>query len=94
MLFRSLLLVFRENDAIHACFDHEAQTYYETTHEPTIGVCFRPSHAAEVDRALNTMTVFLRINKELFELARLLNKLEETYADRNSHREESSLRAA
>jgi len=45
----SLLLVFRENDAIQACFDHESERYNETTNEPSCAVCFRPEIEGEFD---------------------------------------------
>lgn len=69
----SLLLVFRENDAIQACFDHESDRYNESTNEPSCAVCFRPEVEAEFDAALRTMAIFLRVNMELAELISLLN---------------------
>jgi len=56
----SLLLVFRENDAIQACFDHESERYNETTNEPSCAVSFRPEIEGEFDAALRTMAIFLR----------------------------------
>jgi hypothetical protein len=91
----SLLLVFRENDAIQACFDHESERYNETTNEPTCAVCFRPEVGEEFDTATRTMTIFLRINMELAGLIALLNdRKEETHARQREHRTESSLRTA
>jgi len=69
----SLLLVFRENDAIQACFDHESERYNETTNEPSCAVCFRPEVGEDFDAALRTMEIFLRVNMELAGLIALLN---------------------
>ena len=91
----SLLLVFRENDAIQACFDHESERYNETTNEPSCAVCFRPEVGEEFDAALRTMAIFLRVNMELAGLITLLNGMEEeTHAGQREHRTEPSLRAA
>ena len=91
----SLLLVFRENDAIQACFDHESERYNETTNEPTCAVCFRPEVGEEFDTATRTMTIFLRINMELAGLITLLNGTEEEiHAGQREHRTEPSFRAA
>jgi hypothetical protein len=73
----SLLLVFRENDAIQACFDHESDRYNESTYEPSCAVCFRPEIGDEFDAALRTMAIFLRVNMELAGLITLLNDWEE-----------------
>jgi len=73
----SLLLVFRENDAIQACFDHESDRYNESTNEPSCAVCFRPEIGDEFDAALRTMAIFLRVNMELADLIPLLNDWEE-----------------
>ena len=89
----SLLLVFRENDAIQACFDHESERYNETTNEPACAVCFRPETDGEFDAALRTMAIFLRVNMELAGLITLL-ECEETHASQREHRTEPSLRAA
>jgi len=91
----SLLLVFRENDAIEACFDHESDRYNETSNEPSCAVCFHPEAGEEVDAALRTLAIFLRVNMELAGLIALLNKWEEeTDASQREHRAEPSLCAA
>jgi hypothetical protein len=90
----SLLLVFRENDAIQACFDHESERYNETTNEPSCAVCFRPAIEEEFDAAIRTMAIFLRVNMELADLITLLNGTEEKHAGQREHRTEPSLRAA
>lgn len=90
----SLLIVFRENDAIQACFDHESERYNETTNEPSCAVCFRPDLREEFDRALRTMSIFFRINAELANLIQLVNEREEKDAGHCEHRTEPSLLAA
>jgi hypothetical protein len=91
----SLLLVFRENDAIQACFDHESERYNETTNEPSCAVCFRPEVGEEFDAALRTMAIFLRVNMELAGLITLLDQeWEEKHAGQREHRTEPSFRAA
>lgn len=91
----SLLVVFRENDAIHACWDDEAAHYYESSNEPTCALRFRPDHPAEFEAALRTAFVFLKLNVEVSDLANMLNDWEEKqHASRDQHREEPPLRAA
>lgn len=90
----SLLLVFRENDAIQACFDHESDRYNETTNEPSCAVSFRPEVREEFDVALRTMAIFLQINVELGKLIQLIDDREGNDASRREHRTEPSLRAA
>jgi hypothetical protein len=90
----SLLLVFRENDAIQACFDHESERYNETTNEPACVVCFHPESGEEFDAALRTMAIFLKVNRELADLITLLNGWEEKHASQREHRTEPPLCAA
>jgi hypothetical protein len=91
----SLLLVFRENDAIQACFDHESDRYNESTNEPSCAVCFHSEVGEEFDAALRTVAIFLRVNMELADLIELLNEREEeSHASQREHRTEPSLRAA
>ena len=90
----SLLLVFRENDAIQACFDHESDRYNESTNEPSCAVCFRPEVREEFDAALRTMAIFLRINLELAKLIAMIDGREGKDASQCQHRTEPSLRAA
>ncbi|OJV43580.1 MAG: hypothetical protein BGO25_10330 [Acidobacteriales bacterium 59-55] len=90
----SLLIAFRENDAIHACWDEEAAHYYESSYEPTCTVRFRPEYPEEFDTALRTAFLFLKVNMELAQLVNLLNNWEEKHASRHQHRTEPALRAA
>ncbi len=64
----SLVVVFKENDAIAACFDEEGQYMLEGSSEPAIGVAFSPRDPKEVREAIRIVTRFVRINAELFQL--------------------------
>jgi hypothetical protein len=90
----SLLIVFRENDAIHACWDYEAEHFNEASNEPACTVVFRPDDPQEFDRALRTMYLFLKLNMEMAELVNLLNDWEAKHARGREHRAEPALRAA
>jgi hypothetical protein len=71
----SVLIVFRDNDAIHACWDAESAHYNEASNEPACTVEFRPDDPKEFDAALRSMWIFLRFNMELAQLINLLNEL-------------------
>jgi hypothetical protein len=71
----SLLVVFRQHDAIEACFDAEAQYFYEVSHEPIFAVPFTVESHQECDAAIRSIAAFLRLNTELFELVEVLNRL-------------------
>lgn len=90
----SVLIAFREHDAIHACWDEEAAHYYESSYEPTCAVRFRPEYPEAFDAALRTAFLFLKVNMELAQLINLLNDWEEKHASRHQHRTEPALRAA
>jgi hypothetical protein len=90
----SLLIAFKEHDAIVACFDEESQYMLEGTSEPTLGIVFSPQKADEVRKAIRTVTRFIAFNHEIFELAEELVEWEKKNADSRLHRGEPSLRAA
>lgn len=90
----SFAIVFQEDDAVQACLDEELQNYYECSHEPTCAVRFLPDHPEEVDTALRTAAIFLRLNQEMSDLVATLNEWSEQHASRDQHRGESALRAA
>lgn len=71
----SVLIVFRDNDAIHACWDAESAHYNEASNEPACTVEFRPDDPKEFDAALRSMWIFLRFNIELAQLINLVNEL-------------------
>ena len=64
----SLLVSFKEHDAIIACFDEEGQYMMEGTAEPTVCVVFSPRNADEVRHALRIVERFVALNFELFQL--------------------------
>ena len=90
----SLLIAFKEHDAIVACFDEESQYMLEGTSEPALGIVFSPQKADEVRKAIRTVTRFIAFNHEVFELAEELVEWEKKNADSRLHRGEPSLRAA
>jgi hypothetical protein len=88
----SLLVVFKEHDAITACFDEEGQSMMEGTAEPTVCVVFSPREPEQVRQAMRIVDRFIALNCELF---RLIEEIQESYhADAPVDRGESSLRAA
>jgi hypothetical protein len=65
----SLILAFRDHDAIVACFDEESQHMLESTAEPTLCVDFSPHKPDEVDQAARVVERFVAFNTELYRLA-------------------------
>ncbi len=90
----SLLVAFKERDAITACFDEEGQYMLEGTSEPAVGVAFCPQNAEEVHNALRIVERFVLFNHELYEMVEALQEWEKRHADPNLDRGEPSLRAA
>lgn len=64
----SLLVAFKDRDAITACFDEEGQYMLEGTSEPALGVPFDPQNLEEVRQAIRTVERFVMFNHELFQL--------------------------
>jgi hypothetical protein len=64
----SLLVAFKDRDAITACFDEEGQHMLEGSSEPTVCVVFSPKKAEEVKHAVRVIERFVAFNAELFEL--------------------------
>jgi len=64
----SLLVAFKERDAITACFDEEGQHMLEGSSEPTVCVVFSPKKADEVKHAVCVIERFVAFNAALFEL--------------------------
>jgi hypothetical protein len=73
----SLILAFRDHDAIVACFDEESQHMLESTAEPTLCVDFSPHKPDEVDQAARAVERFVAFNTELYRLAEDLVAWEE-----------------
>jgi hypothetical protein len=88
----SLLVTFKEHDAITACFDEEGQYMMEGTAEPTVCVVFSPRKPDEVRHALRIMDRFIALNCELFQLVEEIQ--EKCHAGASVDRGEPSLRAA
>lgn len=90
----SLLVVFKEHDAITACFDEEAQYMLEGSSEPALGVPFNPQRQDEVRQALRIVEHFLAFNDEIFRLVEELQLWEKSHEGSCLDRGESQLRAA
>jgi hypothetical protein len=90
----SLLVSFKEHDAIIACFDEEGQSMMEGTAEPTMCVVFSPRKADEVRHALRIVERFVALNYELFQLVEDVHGWEKRRAGACVDRGEPSLRAA
>jgi hypothetical protein len=90
----SLLVAFKEQDAVVACFDEESQYMLEGSAEPMIGVVFSPQKPEEVRRALGVVGRFIAINHELFQLVEVLAESEKRHAGTHLDRGEPSLRPA
>ena len=71
----SLVVAFKDHDAIVACFDEESQYMLEGSAEPTLGVVFSPQTSEEVKNAARVVRRFVALNVELFELVEELQKL-------------------
>jgi hypothetical protein len=71
----SLLVSFKERDAITACFDEEGQHMLEGSSDPTVCVVFSPRKADEVKHAVRVIERFVAFNAELFELVEELQGL-------------------
>jgi hypothetical protein len=88
----SLLVTFKEHDAITACFDEEGQYMMEGTAEPTVCVVFSPRKPDDVRHAMRVVDRFVALNCELF---RLIEEIQEKcHAGASVDRGEPSLRAA
>ena len=88
----ALLVTFKENDAITACFDEEGQYMMEGTAEPTVCVVFSPRKPDEVRHALRVVERFIALNCELFQLIEEIQ--EKCHAGASVDRGEPSLRVA
>jgi DNA-binding transcriptional ArsR family regulator len=90
----SLLVSFKEHDAIIACFDEEGQSMMEGTAEPTVCVVFSPRNADEVRHTRRIVERFVALNCELFQLVEEIQAWEKADAGTSINRGEPSLRAA
>ena len=90
----SLLVAFKEHDAIVACFDEESRYMLEGSAEPAMGAVFSPRNQEEVRRAIRTVSRFVAFNCELFQFVEELAEWEKHHAGTCLDRRELSLRAA
>jgi hypothetical protein len=90
----SLLVAFKDHDAVVACFDEESQYMLEGTAEPTLGLAFSPQNPDEVKIAIRVVRRFVALNVELFEMVDELTEWEMRDAGTHLDRGEPSLRAA
>jgi len=89
-----LLVCFKEQDAIVACFDEESQSMLECSSEPAICAIFSPANPAEVRNAVRIVARFIQINAELFSLVESIHEPEVHLGDPSFDRSEPSFRAA
>ena len=90
----SLLLVFKQHDAIAACFDEESQHMLEGTPEPTLSIVFSPHRDDEVMQTLKLVERFILLNCELYQLVEDIQNWGTNHERRDIDRGELSLRAA
>lgn len=90
----SLMVAFKEHDAIVACFDEESNYMLEGSAEPTMGVIFSPRKPEEVRHARRVVARFVALNCALFQLVEELQEWEKRHAGTDLDRGEPSLRAA
>lgn len=90
----SLMVAFKEHDAIVACFDEESNYMLEGSAEPTVGVVFSPRKPEEVRRAMRVVARFVAFNCTLFQLVEELQEWEKRHAGTDLDRGEPSLPAA
>jgi len=90
----SLLVSFKEHDAIIACFDEEGQSMMEGSAEPAVCVVFSPRDRGQVQHALRVLERFVAFNCELFQLVEEIQAWEKCHAGTCIDRGEPSLRAA
>ena len=90
----SLLVVFKQHDAIAACFDEESQHMLESSPEPTLSLVFSPHDDAEVQKTKKIIERFILFNCELFQLVENIQNWGSNHERRDVDRGELSLRAA
>ena len=88
------VVFFEEHDAISQCFDEEAATYYECSHEPTWFTVFKVTDTAALQRVLREVERFVRVIQGLVRLNELFTKNEATDERLRQRRIRGQLRAA
>jgi hypothetical protein len=89
----SLLVAFKQHDAICACFDEESQYMLESSPEPALSIVFSPHDDDDVRKAKKIVERFVLINCELFQLVEKIQSWG-NHERRDIDRGELSLRAA
>jgi len=87
----ALLVAFKEQDAVIACFDEESQYMLEGSAEPTLAVLFSPTKPEEVREAIRIAGRFVALNCELCELIEELQEWEKSHASERVNWRESPL---
>jgi hypothetical protein len=90
----SLLVAFKEHDAITACFDEEGQSMMEGTAEPAVCVVFSLREPEQIRYAIRIVDRFIALNCALFELVEEIQEWEKRDAGTFVDRGEPSLRVA
>ena len=90
----SLVVAFKDHDAIIACFDEEGQYMLEGSSEPTLRIVFAPQKPEEVKLAVRAIERFVALNYELFQLVEAIQDWEKRDGDTSLDRREPALRAA
>jgi hypothetical protein len=88
------VVFFEEHDAISQCFDEEAATYYECSHEPTLFTAFNVTDTAALQRVLSEVERFVRVIQGLVRLNELFTRSEATDERIRQRRIRGQLRAA
>lgn len=70
----SLLVAFKDHDAVVACFDEESQYMLEGDAEPSLSLTFSPRKPEEVKQAIQAVRRFVAVNTELFEMVEELKR--------------------
>ena len=88
------VVFFEEHDAISQCFDEEAATYYECSHEPTWFTVFDVTDTAALQRVFCEVERFVRVIQGLVRLNELFRKGETKDERLRQRRIRGQLRAA
>lgn len=83
----SLIVAFKEHDAVIACFDEESQYMLEGSCEPAFGMVFSPHKPDEVRRAVRAVRGFVAFNVELFQMIEELVVWEKSLSPDSSEEE-------
>lgn len=88
------VVFFEEHDAVNQCFDEEASSYYECSHEPTWFRVFDVTDTAALHQVLGEVERFVRVIQGLVRLNKLFRKSEAKDERLRQRRIRGQLRAA